>query len=157
MNWADVESRLGVELPRAYKEYVDSLDDLFLEPGVSVESVEPTPFGEAVIDEFIPRSDLELVDVALVPIAVNSFGYRTFLSVHESDYGSVYYYDFEQRALQPDEWFYRRFPNLSSDLAQYLSVRSQGLLPEKPAGNESLYRLASTFSEFAEKMVDLEC
>ncbi len=92
MSWTDVEHRLGVELPRLYKEYVDALGDLFLDPGVSVEAEEPTPFGPAVIDDFIPPSELELVDVALVPIAINFFGYRTFLSVLESDYGALYYY-----------------------------------------------------------------
>jgi hypothetical protein len=156
VNWEEVEARLGVALPSDYKRYLDARDDFFLDCSRSVEAEEPTPFGDAVIDEFVPPNKIEVIDEKLVLVAQNSFGYPTYMSVHPSDYGYIYYYDFQQRTLQPDEWFYRQFPNLDPGIKEYLEMRSNGLLPEKPSGNESLYRLARSFSDFVAKMVNLD-
>lgn len=77
-------------------------------------------------------------------------GAMFWLKCRGPDTGHVYLHDHEGRSAWPDKTFRESFPNLHPEIQQYLALRKQGELPEKPKGYEHAYRLATTFSEFVE-------
>jgi hypothetical protein len=88
----------------------------------------------------------------VVAVGDNTMGSMFWLKCTGQDAGHVYMHDDEGRFAWPDSIFYERFPNLSSEIQQYLKQRKQGKLPTKPKGYEHVYRLAKSFTEFIDRL-----
>lgn len=114
----------------------------------------PTPFGDHGIASFdSARAILGVIDSYMTPrnmitIGSGHFGSFTCLSVCGIDRGSVYGLDSDYRCFWSDEDFHSRFPALSDGIRDYLRVRREGGLPQMPAGYDSCYFLAPSFSEY---------
>jgi hypothetical protein len=114
----------------------------------------PSPFGDHGLCSFDSARDiLGVIDSFMTPrnmitIGSGDFGMFTCLSVCGIDRGSVYGLDGEYRCFWPDEEFERRFSAMSDDIREYLRVRREGGLPQIPAGYDSCYVLASSFTEY---------
>jgi hypothetical protein len=159
----EFEKRFALALPPDYREF------LVQHGGVIGSAIcafqEPTPCGSGTcVDCFYGfalgdrRVDLaratELIDGApdVVAIGSNLAGAMFWLKCFGHDRGHVYMDDTEGRSAWPDEMFYERFANLSPTIKEYLSMRKRGELPEKPGGYEHVYRLATSFEEFVERL-----
>jgi hypothetical protein len=65
-------------------------------------------------------------------------------------------HDPEGRFAWPDETIYEKFANLSPIIKGYLGMRKCGELPQKSRGYEHVYRLATSFEQFAERLEQQE-
>ena len=163
----EYEGRFALSLPTDYREFL-------VHHGGVVGSAEcafqeQTPCGNATcVDSFygFTRSDrhddiaraTEMIEGApdVVAIADNLMGAMFWMKCSGRDRGYVYMHDHEGRFAWPDEEFYVRFGNLSPTIKDYLILRKRGGLPEKPRGYEHVYRLATSFGEFIERLEKAE-
>ena len=114
---------------------------------------EPTPFGNGVIEDiYFPQieelKDDEFFEMGLMWIGENSFGDGLFLSFREKDFGSIYYFEHDNRCFWKDELFYKMFSNLDEGIVEYLQKRRDGKIPKKEEEYESFYFVAGSFEEF---------
>lgn len=163
----EYEARFALTLPADYREF------LVHHGGVTglarCTFLEPTPCGtDSLIDRFYgftgsDRDDnvgevTELIEGApdVVALGDNQGGGMFWLKCSGGDCGHVYLHDHEQRASWPDERFYERFSNLSDSIRDYLALRQRGELPKKPRGYDHVYRLATTFGAFIERLKKID-
>lgn len=153
------EREYSLSLPEDYRDFLAVYGGVTLNATCSF--LEPTPFGQiACIDEFygfMPanrsssdvRRNTEIIEGApdVVAIAADQMGGMIWLKCIGEDRGYVYYHDPNQRWCWSDEEFYRRFPAMSPEIKEYLTLRGKQLLPKKPKGYENVYVLAKSFSE----------
>jgi SMI1/KNR4 family protein SUKH-1 len=161
------ESRFALTLPLDYREFLAHHGGVVGSATCAFQ--EPTPFGNATcVDGFygFARGDrdddvgraTELIDSApdVVAIGDNLLGAMFWLKCSGRDCGHVYMHDPEGRFAWPDEMFYERFANLGPTIKDYLGIRKRGELPKKPRGYEHVYRLATSFGEFVERLEKAE-
>lgn len=159
----EYETRLALTLPPDYREF------LVHHAGVIGSAIcafqEPTPYGNSTcVDGFfgfvsgdrygdVARAT-KLIDGApdVVAIGDNLMGAMFWMKCSGRDAGHVYMHDGEGRGAWPDARFYERFPALSLPIRDYLGKRKRGELPVKPKGYEHVYRLATSFAEFVERL-----
>lgn len=84
----------------------------------------------------------------MVTIAYGNFEKFTCLSVAGIDRGFVYALDGEFRGYWSDEEFQQTFNAMADSIREYLELRHENKLPEKPVGYESLYLVAEDFDQF---------
>lgn len=126
---------------------------------------EPTPCGDRCCVDMLygftkpERSDnvvdaTERIDGAPAVIAVgeNLMGCQLWMICVGRNAGHVFMDDHEGRSAWPDSFFYERFPALSPVVERYLELRRKGELPAKPQGFEHLYRVATSFTDFLERL-----
>ena len=161
---AAYEAQFNLHLPADYRDFLVRFG------GIKGESVcafeEPTPYGpQACIEDFygFMPADRRSLDVRwttemidrfpdVVAIAQGGMGTMIWLKCTGGDIGSVYMHDVEQRALWPDKMFHDQFEALSPDIIKYLDLRRRGKLPSKPQGYENVYSIATSFSQFIDKL-----
>jgi hypothetical protein len=156
----EYEERFGLTLPDDYREFLVHHGGVV---GCAVCAYqEPTPGGHATCLEafygfgwgkrHVARAT-ELLDCApeVVAVGENLVG-MFWLKCSGWDRGHVYIDDTLGRCAWPDEMFYERCPNLSPTIKDYLEMRKRGELPKKRPGYEHVYRLATSFEEFVERL-----
>lgn len=147
-----IEMAIWVSLPEPYRKFLAECGGWWKD--ICCPCQEPTPFGEHVITGFHDAAEvLGLVDSMITPrnmitIGYGHFGAYTCLSVAGIDRGSVYALDSEFRVYWSDEYFHQRFNALANCIQEYLDLRREDRLSQKPAGYDSLYLLASDLDEF---------
>jgi hypothetical protein len=147
-----LEAEIGVSLPARYREFLSKCGGWWHD--VCCPCREPTPFDEHVITGFHDAGEVRgLLDSMIIPrnmvaISYGHFGMYTCLSFAGIDRGSVYALDSEFRVDWSDEEFYQRFNAMADGIREYLELRRDDRLPEKPVGYDSLYLLAEDFDEF---------
>lgn len=159
----EYEKRFGLTLPPDYREFL--VHHAGVVGSATCAFQEPTPCGNATcVDGFygFGRGDrhddvaraTELIDGApdVVAIGDNLMGAMFWLKCSGRDRGHVYMHDPEGRFAWPEEMFHERFQALSDTIRDYLGMRKRGELPEKPRGYEHVYRLATSFAEFVERL-----
>jgi SMI1 / KNR4 family (SUKH-1) len=155
----EFEDKFGLSLPEEYREFLVKHGGKF--GGANCQFLEPTPCGkDTMIDCFYgftkaDRSDnvtdaTALIDGApdVIAIGDNMMGAMFWLKCTGKDAGHVYMHDHQRRSGWADEQFMRMFPDLHPDIQEYLRLRKEGKLPEKPEGYEHVYRLSTSFTEF---------
>ncbi len=147
-----LEAEIGVPLPARYREFLADFAGWWGD--VCRPCREPTPFGDHVIAGFHDAGEVRgLLDSMITPrnmvtIAYGHFGAFTCLSIAGIDRGSVYALDSEFRVYWSDEEFHQRFNAMAENIREYIRLRREDLLPEKPVGYDSLYLIAEDFDEF---------
>lgn len=147
-----IEAGIGVPLPESYRRFLVECGGWWSD--ICCPCLEPTPFGEHVITGFHDAAEVRgLLDSMITPRNMVTIGYGhrgkyTCLSVAGIDRGSVYALDSEFRVFWSDEEFEQRFNAMADSIRQYLNLRRSESLPEKPAGYDSLYLLATDFDAF---------
>ena len=152
-----IETAIGVSLPTAYREFLVECGGWYRE--VECPFLEPTPFGEKhVIAEFHDAAEvrglLGFVD------HTEEHGHDRQQSLREvhlpirrrNRRGSVYALDGEFRVYWDDDEFHQRFNAMADSIREYLDLRREDNLPDKPAGYDSIYLLAESFDEFISKL-----
>lgn len=161
------EKRFALALPSDYREFLVHHGGMIGSATCAFQ--EPTPCGNATcVDCFngfalVDRHDdvaraTELIEGApdVVAIGDNLMGAMFWLKCSGRDRGHVYMHDPEGRYAWPDEMFYEMFQALSPIIKDYLAMRKRGELPNKPKGYEHVYRLATSFEEFIERLEKAE-
>jgi len=150
-----IESRVGVRLPESYREFLRVCGGWWRD--ILCPCGESTPFGEEhVVTGFYDAAEVaNSLECPFVPRNMVLIGYAHFakytsLSIAGIDRGSVYALDGEYRAFWDDEEFHQRFDGMEDSIRQYLKLRRNDDLPEKPVGYENAYFLAGSFDEFLE-------
>lgn len=159
----EYERRFAVVLPSDYRHFLVHHGGLVGNATCAFQ--EPTPCGKATsVDEFYGFTpDARRLDVArateliagapdVVAIGQNLIGAMFWLKCSGPDCGHVYMHDHEGRSAWPDELFQARYPRLGAEINAYLTMRGHGALPKKPPGYEHVYRLATSFEEFIERL-----
>lgn len=147
-----LEAEVGVALPASYRRFLKICGGWWGD--LSCPSQEPTPFGDHWLNGFHDVSEVRnLLDSLITPRSMITIGWGHFakytcLSIAGIDHGSVYALDGEFRCYWSDEEFRQRFNAMADEIRWYLEFRQTDGLPEKPAGYDSLYRLAGSFDEF---------
>jgi len=161
----EYEKRFSLKLPGDYRNFLVRFGGFFAPGGAVCPYQEPTPCGnEALIDRFYgftspDRSDnviynTELIDgyPDVVAIGDNLMGGMIWLKCIGRGAGCMYMHDHEGRSAWPEEMFSRMFPNLSPEIKDYLELRRQGQLPRKPKGYEHVYQIATSFTDFINRL-----
>ncbi|WP_196140416.1 SMI1/KNR4 family protein [Aliikangiella sp. G2MR2-5] len=161
MSLKQIEELIGRELPEELKTYFSVDYEKNVGFSYSFPIKEPSPFGEAVVDElFVPSAEYlasdEFLESGMLCIGNNIFGNGVFLSIKDDDFGFVYYWDHEHRCFWEDEMFYNMFPNLDENIIRYLESRKKGKLPDKVAGYESFYLAGESITEFLSSLSSIE-
>ncbi|MDZ4783401.1 MAG: SMI1/KNR4 family protein [Planctomycetia bacterium] len=150
-----IEAAIGVALPPAYRTFLAECGGWCGD--IRCPSEQPTPFGNHTIAGFHDATAVhDLLDSMITPrnmvtIASGHFGACTCISIAGIDRGSVYALDSEFRVFWSEEEFHQRFNAMADCVREYLDLRRLDQLPEKPAGYESTYFLASDFDEFLKR------
>ncbi len=155
---AEFEQRFELELPKDFRTFLVKLGGV---RGIAAcEMLEPTPFGTSVcIDCFYGFQDdeigdsTELIEGAPDVIALGNepLGRMFFLFLAEPYAGHVFVRDHYGRSSWTDEQFFQ-WPNLAPEIHLYLDLRREGTLPEKPAGFEDVYLVATSFTDFVQRL-----
>jgi hypothetical protein len=133
-----IEAAIGVSLPEPYRGFLAECGGWWRD--ICCPCQEPTPFGEHVITGFHDATTVrELLNSMITPrnmvtIAYGHFGAYTCLSIAGIDRGSVYALDSEFRVYWSDEEFHQRYNAMADCIREYLQLRSDDKLPQKPAG-----------------------
>jgi hypothetical protein len=163
----EYEKRFELTLPPDYREFLVHHGGVVGTANCAFQ--EPTPCGTGTcIDSFygFTRADrhdnvnqaTELIEGApdVVAIGDNLMGAMFWLKCSGRDNGNIYMHDHECRSAWPDKMFSEMFGNLHPTIKEYLDLRRQGKLAEKPKGYDHVYRLAKSFSEFFEGLEKAE-
>ena len=153
-NPEQIEALIGVRLPEGYRRFLaGGLSTYWGDLWYPVRSF--APFREKSIVGFHSSSEIcEFVGSMIVPrnmilIGYGHFGADICLSVAGVDRGSVYVLDTEWQASWTDERFTQWYgPQTEGVVFEYLKMRSEGRLPDKPVGYDHLYLVAESFDEF---------
>jgi hypothetical protein len=151
-NIAAIEDGIGVPLPQSYRAFLEQCGDWWGD--VFCPCQEPTPFGELSICSFHDvRQVCAVLDSNITPrnmitIATGHFTKYACLSIAGIDCGAVYALDGEFRCWMSDEEFHQRYNAIAPSLLEYLRLRREDKLPEKPISYTSLYFIANDFDEF---------
>lgn len=159
----DYEQRFALTLPADYRAFLVHHGGVVGSATCAFQ--EPTPCGTAAcVDKLygFTREDrhddvnraTEDIDGAPVVVAIgeNLMGDMLWLKCSGRDCGSVYMHDHEGRFAWPDDMFYNQFPNLHQAIKDYLDLRKRAELPKKPTGYEHIYRVATSFTDFIERL-----
>ncbi len=148
-----VEAGIGVSLPAEYREFLARCGGWWGD--IICPCREPAPFGDSFWNSgFHGAGEVRsLLDSMITPrnmitIGCGHFAKYTCLSIAGIDRGAVYGLDGEFRAYWSDEEFHQRFNAMDEKIRDYLQLRCEDKLPEKPAGYDNLYLLAGGFDEF---------
>ncbi len=161
----EFEERFSLTLPSDYRSFLGGYGGFWAGDGAVCPCQEPTPCGNSACIEYFygftlpTRSDnvideTERIDGYPDVIAIGDNGMRNmfWLKCTGSDAGHVYLFDNQGRFAWPDEMFFQMFPNLHPEIRKYLELRQKGKLPRKAKGYEDVYRLATSFSEFFNRL-----
>lgn len=152
---AALEDDLGVPLPARYREFLAGVGGWYGD--FVCPCREPTPFGEHHGRGFHDAGAVRgLLDSLITPrnmitIGWGNFSMYTCLSIAGIDRGSVYALDGDFRVYWSDEEFHLRFNAMADEIREYLRLRREDQLPEKPIGYDSLYLVAEDFDEFLDQ------
>lgn len=159
------EERFSLNLPSDYRSFLVGCGGFWAGDGAVCPCQEPTPCGNSACIEYFygftlpTRSDnvmdeTERIDgyPDVIAIGDNVMGNMFWLKCTGSDAGHVYLFDNQGRFAWPDEMFFQMFPNLHPEIRKYLELRQKGKLPKKAKGYEHVYRLATSFSEFFNRL-----
>jgi hypothetical protein len=152
-NVDSIEKVIGVVLPDSYRRFLLECGGCWSD--IFCPCAEPTPFGKdhGIAGFHDAKEVRNLVDSFITPrnmvtIATGHFAKYTCLSIAGIDRGWVYALDGEGRAWWSDETFEKRFNAMDGAIKEYLALRRQDQLPQKPAGYDHLYLLADNFDGF---------
>src|SRR5882672_3743239 len=132
---ADFESRMNLSLPDDYRVFLAQFAGCTLT--ATVPFLEMTPCGDsAVIGRFFGfmppgrqsgdlRYNTELIEGApdVIALGKSDMNFMWWMLCSGEHAGRVYLHDYEQRSGWSDEFFRERFPKLSPQIEQYLSLR----------------------------------
>lgn len=156
-----IESTIGVRLPTEYRAFLLQCGMSYGDAECSCQ--EPTPFGDTHgICAFDDAAGVYgLLDSMITPrnmITIGDFHFAkyTCLSVAGIDRGAVYALDGECRAFWTDEEFELRFNAMADEIRDYLQLRRNNQLEQKPAGYDNVYRLADSFDAFLQSLTKIE-
>jgi hypothetical protein len=152
------ERRFGLSLPADFRTF------LVRHGGFKGEAVcpmiEPTPFGNSTIitgfygfhaDEIGETTDLIEGAPKIIALGSECLGRMFWLFCAEPYVGHVFVRDHYGRSSWSDEDFFK-WPHLAPEIRQYLDLRREGKLPEKPEGFEDVYLVARSFTDFIDSL-----
>ncbi|SFJ38564.1 SMI1/KNR4 family protein [Planctomicrobium piriforme] len=151
-----LEARIGVALPHDYRDFLQQVGGGELRDAI-VPCTVPTPFGAHNLTWLHSVSELiDLLTSTVAPRNMICFSYGHFgmtgcLSIAGIDHGHVYALDTEMRYFWNDERL-SCYPHLDPDIKEFFRMRDAEELPERPWGYENCYHMASSFTEFVQKM-----
>lgn len=162
MSILQIEEIIKRNLPNDFKKYIESLESEFLNPSCSFTIEVPNAFGGSAIVDSINLCTLDYLkadenyELGMLCIGGNVMGNLLYMSIRDKDYGSIYYWDHDNKYFWEDDFFYKMFPNLHKDIVKYLKQRKNGELPAKEENYENFYLVALTFKEFLVKLIPEE-
>jgi hypothetical protein len=161
----EFENHFSLDLPADYRSFLVSYGGFWAGHGAVCPCQEPTPCGNsAFIGSFfgftLPTRHDNVMDETekidgypdVIAIGDNIMGGMFWLKCTGRDAGHVYLFDNQGRFAWPDEMFFHMFPNLHPEISRYLELRRKGKLPKKAKGYEHIYRVATSFSEFINRL-----
>lgn len=135
---ANFELRIGHRLPESYRQFLLRYNGGRPPLEIDIIDIKDLPGGEADVQVFFgidgPISSCNLdwnwsilmgrISDWLLPIACDSFGNIFSISLHDHDYGSVVYCDFEPNAHLGGAIYYRVAPNFDAFLERIRPLES---------------------------------
>ncbi len=156
-----IEVAIGVSLPESYRLFLAKCGGWWGD--ICCPCDEPNPLGDShvnsefhVADEVYGLLDSTITPRNMITIGTGNFAKYTCLSVAGIDRGAVYVLDGELRAFRSDKELLLRYPGMPDSIRNYLKLRRSQSLPQKPAGYDNIYLLATTFDEYLSRCISME-
>lgn len=156
------ERRFHLNLPADYRSFLAQHGGAYGD--ASCPMIEPTPFGTSTtITKFYGFNDDEigsttrLIEGApeIIALGAECLGRMFWLFCAEPYFGYVFVYDHYHRSSWSDEDF-MKWPSLAPEIHNYLDMRREGKLPEKPEGYDDVYLVAMSFTDFIDSLTPVD-